>query len=214
MFVREKTVKHRQGNYTYLQVVESYRAAGRVKQKVLVDFGNVTHWPQERLQRLVDKLNLYLDESYVPEIEQVDPQQALGYGQFLLLDTLWRRLDLPRFFQKALKQRRFEFEVEAALKVMVFNRLSDPKSEAALDQWARRQYICGVDPAAIDKHHYYRALDLLCDVKEQLEQWIFARITDLLNLDLSLVFYDLTSAYFEGEGPEGIRVNLRAFSFL
>lgn len=204
MFVREKTVKHRQGNYTYLQVVESYRAAGRVKQKVLVDFGNVTHWPQERLQRLVDKLNLYLDESYVPKIEQVDPQQALGYGQFLLFDTLWRRLDLPQFFRKVLRQRRFEFEVEAALKVMVFNRLSDPKSEAALDKWARRQYIPGVDPAAIGKHHYYRALDLLCDVKEQLEQWIFARITDLLNLDLSLVFYDLTSAYFEGEGPEGL----------
>jgi len=204
MFVREKTVKHRQGNYTYLQVVESYRAAGRVKQKVLVDFGNITHWPQERLQRLLDKLNLYLDESYVPKIEQVDPQQARGYGQFLLLDTLWRRLDLPQFFQKVLRQRRFEFEVEAALKVMVFNRLSNPKSEAALDQWARQQYIPGVDPSLIGKHHYYRALDLLCDVKEQLEQWVFARITDLLNLDLSLVFYDLTSAYFEGEGPEGL----------
>jgi len=37
--------------------------------------------------------------------------------------------------------------------------------------------------------------------KEALEQWVFPRITDLFNLDLSLVFYDLTSSYFEGCGP-------------
>jgi len=35
--------------------------------------------------------------------------------------------------------------------------------------------------------------------KESLEEDIFWHVNDIFNLDLSLVFYDLTSSYFEGD---------------
>ena len=53
----------------------------------------------------------------------------------------------------------------------------------------------------IKEHHYYRAMDILEDYKDPLEKWIFWHITNLFNCELSLVFYDLTSSYFEGQGP-------------
>lgn len=35
-----------------------------------------------------------------------------------------------------------------------------------------------------------------------MEQHLFGQLTDLLNLEVDLVFYDTTSSYFEGDGPE------------
>jgi len=43
------------------------------------------------------------------------------------------------------------------------------------------------------------------EAKDSLEKWIFWRITNLFNYDLSLIFYDLTSSYFEGNGPSSAR---------
>ena len=85
---------------------------------------------------------------------------------------------------------------------MVYNRLTSPRSKLALSEWIKGQYIPGVIPDNVKVHHYYRALDVLEEGKEQLEEWVYNRITNLLNFDLSLVFYDLTSSYFEGNGPQ------------
>ena len=91
-----------------------------------------------------------------------------------------------------------------AIKVMVFNRLVLPKSKLSLDNWLKEHYIPGVRADKIKVHHYYRALDIVEESKDELEKWVYRHITNLLNFDLSLVFYDLTSSYFEGNGPEGL----------
>ncbi|MCM3281925.1 IS1634 family transposase, partial [Exiguobacterium sp. MER 193] len=48
-------------------------------------------------------------------------------------------------------------------------------------------------------HHYYRALDFLAERKEQIEGQLYGQLTDLMSLDVDLVFYDTTSTYFEGD---------------
>ncbi|WP_264842458.1 IS1634 family transposase [Caldinitratiruptor microaerophilus] len=47
--------------------------------------------------------------------------------------------------------------------------------------------------------HLYRTLDYLVEAKEQLEDHMYGQLRDLLNLRLNLVFYDVTSTYFEGD---------------
>ncbi len=203
MFLR--TVKVKKGNrtYNYLKLVESVRKKDKVIQKILVNFGNVNYWPAEKLKKLSDDLALLsgLSEKGGLTEDDVDPQSCYDYGPFLLAECIWKRLELSAFFQRAIQDRLFEFEVEMALKVMVFNRLTRPSSKLALQEWLKGQYIPGVSSQKLKVHHYYRAMDILEQEKEGLEQWVFPRITDLFNLDLSLVFYDLTSSYFEGSGP-------------
>ena len=46
-------------------------------------------------------------------------------------------------------------------------------------------------------HHLYRAMDLLEAHKEAIEQALYFRLADLLNLDVELIFYDTTSLHFE-----------------
>jgi transposase len=48
---------------------------------------------------------------------------------------------------------------------------------------------------------WYRTLDELLIHKARIEQELFLRLRDLFALEPELVFYDLTSTYFEGTGP-------------
>ncbi|MFQ6115281.1 MAG: IS1634 family transposase, partial [bacterium] len=84
----------------------------------------------------------------------------------------------------------------------VFNRLIAPRSKLQVYHWARRQAIPEVYPHEVPLQNYYRALDYLMAHKESLEKNIFWKVNDLFNIDLSLVFYDLTSSYFEGSHCE------------
>jgi transposase len=44
-------------------------------------------------------------------------------------------------------------------------------------------------------------LDQLCACKARVEHALFLRLRDLFSLRVDMVFYDLTSTYFEGDGP-------------
>ena len=54
----------------------------------------------------------------------------------------------------------------------------------------------------IERQHIYRTLDQLVKRKEKIEVGIFRELQRRLKLKVDLVFYDLTSSYFEGDGPE------------
>jgi transposase len=48
---------------------------------------------------------------------------------------------------------------------------------------------------------WYRTLDQLHARQAAIEQTLYLRLRDLFSLQVDLVFYDLTSTYFEGHGP-------------
>ena len=152
-------VKKGNRTYNYLKLVESVRKKDKVIQKILVNFGNVNYWPAEKLKKLSDDLALLsgLAEKGGLTEDDVDPQRCFDYGPFLLAECIWKRLELSAFFQRAIQDRLLEFEVEMALKVMVFNRLTRPSSKLALREWLKGQYIPGVLPQKLKVHHYYRA---------------------------------------------------------
>ena len=54
---------------------------------------------------------------------------------------------------------------------------------------------------------WYRTLDQLLERKAEIEYALFLTLRDLFSLKVDLVFYDLTSTYFEGRGPPGIGAN-------
>jgi transposase len=54
---------------------------------------------------------------------------------------------------------------------------------------------------------WYRTLDQLLEHKSQIEHALFLTLRDLFSLRVDMVFYDLTSTYFEGRGPPDIGAN-------
>jgi transposase len=114
--------------------------------------------------------------------------------------------------------------------VLVANRLACPCSEHGLAKWLELDWVCDhkgrrwIPQRLSDEerknskrprvriHHkqlqnWYRTLDELLDCKNQVEIDLFVRLRDLFSLQVDLVFYDLTSTYFEGRGPAEIALH-------
>ena len=82
---------------------------------------------------------------------------------------------------------------------MVLAQLVAPRSKKAVwEMLEQSALIPTIDPSALPLHAYYRSLEYLSEAKLEIEKGMRASMTHLFNLDVSLVFYDLTSSYFEG----------------
>jgi hypothetical protein len=88
--------------------------------------------------------------------------------------------------------------VEEALFRLVANRLIEPQSKLSCAEWQE-----GVEwgrDGSVAYEQFLRAMDVLHGQKEELEEALFGRVRDMFSVPLRLVWYDLTSSYFEGDG--------------
>ena len=57
----------------------------------------------------------------------------------------------------------------------------------------------------VDQQHLYRSLDYLAEFKDKIEKMLFEKNTDLFNMSVDVVFYDVTTLYFESEKADDLR---------
>lgn len=226
MFLRvQKT-----GGREYLLIVENQWVGGKVKQHVLHRLGRLD---QLRASGELDGLILSMQRfseklTVLGAMDRCDAVSgsATRIGPPLVFERLWRQCGIPEVLGELLKDRRFEFPVERAVFLTVLHRLMTPAiggSDRAAEKWREDYRIPGLAGEGADDlalHHLYRAMawlgeslaedqqdDATCPggrcVKDLIEERLFATRRDLFT-DLSLVFFDTTSIYFEGEGGETI----------
>ena len=215
MYIREVVSKRKHGpDVTYVQLCESEWDAkrGSAKTRILHSFGRKDGLDLRQMARLQAQLAAYLeaeaDDQRTGSLELTD---TWDFGGPHLLDSLWRELELDRFFAEALKARRFEAPVERALLAMVAQRALAPNSKLAGARWAGgRAWIPGLEQGGkeLEVQHFYRAMDFLAEAMDDLREHLYFQITDLLNADVSVLFYDTTSVSFQIPVPddeEGLR---------
>ena len=135
-----------------------------------------------------------LDDTSVP---QVRFESALALGDVWALDQLWRELGfdgLAAVFRRA----RFSTPVEHALRVMVFNRLCDPDSKLGVPRWLQTVSMPGVDTGKLTHQQLLRSMDALMDHQDAVEDCVAGLLRPLIDTELSVVFYDLTTIRTEG----------------
>jgi len=200
MFARVMTVKRNGRTYRYLAIVESYREGGKKKQRQVGTLGNIDRYSPEQIRNLIEKLQGFLSEGPLGTVKDLETHEVREYGVPYVVSILWERLGLSDFISSRLSDRQVAINVDLCTRVMVLNRLMAPRSKLGVSRWAERIYLPDLDGTLPDVHQYYRAMDYLLSVKNELELHLYHRLTDLLSLQLSMVFYDLTSSYFEGGG--------------
>src|ERR1700730_14905402 len=91
---------------------------------------------------------------------------------------------------------------ETALFAMPANRLDDPVFKlACAERWLPDvAWLPDATGLAVDQ--CYRALDFLAVWADEIEREVFLKAADLLRLDVDLIFYDTTTAYFEIDEPD------------
>ena len=86
---------------------------------------------------------------------------------------------------------------EAALFAMAANRLDAPGSKLACATRWLPDVAFLPDAAGLGVDQLYRALDFLAVWSDRIERQVFLKTADLFRLDVDLIFYDTTTAYFE-----------------
>jgi transposase len=203
VFCRQKPA----GRYKYLQVVESFRDGGKVRQKVVCTLGRLDRLQAEgNIDGLVKSLSRFALKVRLVEGHKsgrLRAGRAVKIGPAMVAERLWRELRLSRVIEDELRDRKYGFSVERAVFLTVLHRLFAQGSDRAAGKWKRDYRIRGVNDGAdsLSLHHLYRAMAWLGEEKDSVEEALFAETRDLFT-ELSMVFFDTTSIYFEGRGGE------------
>ena len=140
--------------------------------------------------------------------------ESRPFGGAFVLDALWRRLGIGKVItglDRAPRRGRPRdaAATERVLFGLVANRALAPSSKLAAAEWISSDVHIGNLPA-IGEQACYRAMDWLLQIRDPLEQEIFAQVANLLNLEVDLLFFDTTSTYFElEEADEEVARNWR-----
>jgi transposase len=213
----------------YVRVVEAYRDHdGKTRHRTVINLGRrdflATHLDLNKLGRLLH--GDAADDGRVAR-DDVGAIGAWDWGPILAARAMWSALGIEAMLdQFARPDRREAVRLSDRALVLVANRLTAPASEHALAQWLENDFVCDrcgrrfvaawrddverkasrtprVRVKAHQLAHWYRTLDQLLACKAQVEHALFVRLRDLFSLQVDMVFYDLTSTYFEGRGPPG-----------
>lgn len=187
----------RSGPRRYVQLVEAYRDdAGRPKQRTVATLGRLDQLNSE-LESVISGLLRLTGKALPTAAPSVAFESARTYGDVWALTELWNELGFGGL-RKLFRRTRHAIDVEALIRVMVLNRLCDPDSKLGVLRWLETVALPGVDIAAVEHHHLLRAMDALVEHKEQVEQVLTGLLLPLVDRDLAVVFYDMTTIRAEG----------------
>lgn len=194
------------GPRSYVQLVESFRdESGRVKKRTVATLGRLDQLAGE-LDSVIDGLSKVAGRPVRASADSTHPaicaealsfESARALGHVWALSELWKELgfsDLGRVFRR----HRYTTDVEALLRVMVINRLCDPDSKLGVLRWLQTVSMPQLDTSTITHQQLLRSMDALMDHQGEVDQIVAGLLRPLVDQDLSVVFYDLTTIRSEG----------------
>jgi transposase len=181
----------------YLRIIESYRNdKGLPTSRVLYSLGKVTDYTPEQLRSIGIKL-FELGGGEVKALLQGDLKELgrYNYGYQQIFGKAFLHYGLTDVFRRITKKSRLQLDLSSAIFLMLMERLQDPCSK--LKSFEQQNEYVNLPPVSL--HHLYRALDKLADNNLLIQQQIYNTGRDLFNQKLDVVFYDVTTFYFESE---------------
>lgn len=199
MFVKITTSGPRQ----YVKLVESYRdTSGVPRQRVIATLGRIEAMRSGESDSL---LNGLLRAAGKPSLEEgtgeVAFAPALSVGDTWLLTALWKELGFADAFRRLLRNRH-QFDAERLLRVMVFNRLCDPESKLGILRWLEGTRVPEVSADSVTHQHLLRTMDTLAEGADRVDDVLAGLLRPLIDQELAIVFYDLTTIRAEGSTDE------------
>jgi len=206
MYLRITQRQNRNGStVVYYALAENAwnATAKRAEARVVHNFGRADQLDRAALQRLVNSINRVLDEGAAvtsrtsPTIPEIELERVFELGVVLAARGLWEDLGIGAAIRRCVAEGELSAPHEAALFAMAANRLDAPGSKLACAARWLPDVALLADDAGLGVDQLYRALDFLVVWSDQIEREVFLKTADLFRLDVDLIFYDTTTAYFE-----------------
>lgn len=225
MYLRTTKVKRPDGTVDeYIRLVESYWNNGSPRHRVVCNLGR-----KDLLAPHAEALLRILTGEEKPKAKSIDAHatDSSDWGPMLVARHLWQELGLQRSLDSLPQRGGDRGELADRALALVTNRLCLPTSEHGMARWLETDYVCNrsgkrwlpewrdeaqrlasrrprVRVSDHQLRQWYSTLDRLIARKKQIEKELFLRLRNLFALNVDLVFYDLSSTYFEGQGPVGL----------
>jgi len=189
----QTTTSSRKGGKTYVSylVRESFRTPAGPRSRTVC---NITGLPADTRDLIAASLK---GQRFVAASE-LQLHEALDYGGLVVLNDAWSRFGLEELLADIGSPRQ-----RGLLKAVIYSRLLFPCAKLSLAQKAQGTWLasaCGLDPQeSFNEDDIYAAMDQLNGQWVNLEKQLYQRAFPQA---VRLVLYDLTSVYFEGDGPE------------
>jgi transposase len=218
MYLRTTKVKRSDGRIDeYIRLVESNWNDGCPNHRVVCNLGR-----KDLLAPHADALLRILTGK--PQASDASAIGAWDWGPMLVARHFWRQLGVEAIVDSLIKKSGSGAALSDRALALAANRLCEPKSEHGIARWLETDFVCDrfgnrwlpewrddrerraskrprVRVKDQQLRQWYGTLDRLIAHKKEIEKELFLRLRNLFSLNVDLVFYDLTSTYFEGRGP-------------
>jgi transposase len=141
------------------------------------------------------------DQWQTIDTENFSIDQAREAGPVHVGHQMWQKLRIPEVLSAA----GLDESTCLFTEMMTINRLVEPSSKLATIEWVTRTAlpdILGEQVRVLSPSTLYRNMDRLHEHREKIESDLAEIERDLFNLKDTVLLYDLTSTYFEGQAKK------------
>lgn len=217
--------KKKTENKWQVQIVESVREGSKVKQKIIRNIGTAFSDAEvTQFKKIGEDIIIRIKNAQKPVLPFCDPKEVhaiknkskkttdsviisnlreekrINEGFQEVFGEMIRRINFDRLIDKTNKSS----EWNSILSATILARIADPRSKLATHRFLESEF--GLD---IPVQKIYRMLDHLADQEEPIKKKIYHSSKSLLKEDVDVLFFDVTTLYFESV----ISDELRNFGF-
>jgi transposase len=190
----------RSGPRRYVQLLESFRDEnGRVKKRTIANLGRLEE-VDGALDSVINgllKISGRAPMGSPPATQTMTFESARAFGDVWALTELWNQLGFSEI-RRVFRRTRHTTDIEALIRVMVFNRLCNPDSKLGVLRWLETVALPEIEVKAITHQQLLRSMDALVDHRTEVDAIVAGLLRPLIDQDLSVVFYDMTTIRSEG----------------
>lgn len=196
---------------TYLRILKSYRLNGKPTHKTLYSLGKVEDYPADQLEKIAKKL-LELAGVKMEDIiaKSFHETNRLNYGYALIIKKLWKIFDLDKLTKYINSKSKIKFDWINVLQLMIAERMNEPCSKR--QNYLHKEEYLGFGIQEIELQYFYRTLDLLSTHQDKIKSHLFKQQQSLFTQKLDVVFYDVTTLYFESMKEQEDSIRQKGYS--
>jgi len=199
-FLREIKDKRKSGKvYSYWVIIKSFwdKEKRKVRHKVIHNLGQLSS-QEVRVIRTILALKKPVGDYFFTRWQDIKTKQDYEYLVPVILDKLWHLWELDKVSNS---EQILKVSTSIMSEILTINRAISPSSDLKVCRWYETTILPLLFNISVDKVNptrIYRTLDNIILKEQQIQEHLSRKVKDLGYDDLSLIFYDITSSYFEG----------------
>lgn len=167
---------------------------------------DVIAWAKNEVKLETEKYKKEQETKAVPITFHADRkldygQQKFFQGGYLFAQSIYYGLQLDKTCRKIKSRHKYQFDLNAILSDLIYNRILDPHSKASA-YLAAQKFL---EPPTYELHDVYRALSILASENDFVQSEVFKNSNFLGERNSQILYYDYSNFYFEIEQEDGIK---------